>query len=268
MVLSASTKTTATIRWSQRDIDVVAERLASAKRCVVFTGAGVSKASGIPTYRDALGCGNGLWDDAGMLLFGTPLGFLFSPREAWRHYCERLLLPIARAKPNEAHDALAALERSLDDVRIVTQNVDGLHQRAGSADVVELHGSVATHRHGWLGTPVALAGPPDPLRPPALFARPNVVLFFESIPLVTWLEAEDLVDALEEGDVLLVVGTSCAVAPANTLPRAAYVRGATIVEVNPRPALGHLDALPLAGDAGPILSRIVEATRALRNRPR
>ena len=270
MVVSAASPSAAAVarRWQQSDIDYVAAKLVSERRCVALTGAGVSKGSGIPTYRDAVG-GTGLWDGSalGVLAFGTPLGFLFAPALAWRHYCERLLVPIRAAKPNPAHAALAGLEALLPDFAVVTQNVDGLHQRAGSTQVVELHGSVASHRHAWLGTDVAVpAGPPDPESPPAPFARPDVVMFLEQIPLIVWLQAESLVDEMAPGDVLLVACTSCAVVPAATLPATALLRGATVVEINPEPTLaadGGDDVVHLAGDAGQILAAVAERVAAL-----
>mmetsp|Transcript_1133 Transcript_1133/g.1895 ORF Transcript_1133/g.1895 Transcript_1133/m.1895 type:complete len:191 (-) Transcript_1133:30-602(-) len=133
--------------------------LCRARRVVAFTGAGISAESGIPTYRDAFD-GQGIWDgllgQLGMLFFGTRFGFLFLPRTAWSCYCERLLLPIAQAEPNAGHKALAELGKLLEaDVAVITQNVDGLHQRAGSTRVLELHGTCMTHRNAWTGQAVS-----------------------------------------------------------------------------------------------------------------
>lgn len=196
-----------------------------------------------------------------------PIGFLFAPTAAWRHYCERLLVPVSRAAPNAAHSALAALDATLGGVPIITQNIDGLHQRAGTAETIELHGSVATHRHAWLGTPVDVRGPPDPDVPPEPFTRPDVVMFGETIPLVRWLQAESLVDDLETGDVLLVVGTSCVVVPAATLPGNALLRGAHVVEVNPTPALrdDDGDVTHLAGNAATVLPALARSVRRLKS---
>ena len=106
-------------------LGTASERIRGARTVVAFTGAGVSAESGVPTYRDALQS-RGLWDglrgSIGLLVFGTPLGFLFRPDEAWRLYCERLLLPIARAHPNAGHVALAELGRALPNgLPIITQ---------------------------------------------------------------------------------------------------------------------------------------------------
>ena len=223
-------------------LEEAAAHIARANRVVAFTGAGASSESGISTYRDTTDAREGLWDGivgtAGLLIFGTSFGFRFLPDAAWRHYCERLLQPISRAQPNPAHTALAHLAGVT-----ITQNVDGMHQRAGSNNVIELHGSVARHRHAWTGKAISVnTAALDPLSPPARFVRPDVVLFFEGMPAAFW-EAADLVASLGPGDVLLVVGTSCAVAPANRLPYSALSRGCRVVEINVERALG--DELPI-----------------------
>ena len=230
-------------------LDSAAARIAAARRVVAFTGAGVSAESGIRTYRDAT-AGTGVWDglvgQLGMLLFGTKIGFLFFPRTAWRLYADRLLGPIRAAEPNGGHVAIARLADEVEGgVPVVTQNIDGLHQRAGSTRVLELHGTCASHRHAWTGAPVEVASVDSP---PALFTRPDVVLFFEGMPPAFW-RAAALVDELGEGDVLLVVGTSCAVAPACTLPYAAMSNGAHVIEVNLERCLA--DDVPIdPGDNG------------------
>ena len=190
-------------------------------------------------------------------MFGTRLGFCLLPQTAWRLYCERLLLPISKAEPNDGHKALAALRCA-----VITQNVDGLHQRAGSETVLELHGTCATHRCAWTGRAVEVGSPIDPLSPPARFPRPNVVLFFEGMPSAFW-QANALVEELGPGDVLLCVGTSGLVAPACVLPYVAMSNGCEVIEVNlercladeipppPRPPIVDPDAGPV--DARPFL---------------
>ena len=185
-----------------------AERIHRAERVVAFTGAGISAASGIPTYRDAFkadGLWDGLYGQLALLVFGTKIGFLFLPTAAWRHYCERLLLPISRAQPNAGHLSLAAL---CDFV--ITQNIDGLHQRSAEASgapvrqrhVYELHGTCMTHRHSWTGCAVEVdTARLDPSSPPALFTRPDIVLFFEGMPAAFW-HAASLISDLGKGDVL------------------------------------------------------------------
>jgi NAD-dependent deacetylase len=212
-------------------LSAAARQILSARRVVAFTGAGISAESGISTYRAYASGGDGLWDGLrgalGLLLFGTRLGFLFLPATAWRLYCERLLLPISQASPNAGHVALAAMADA-----VITQNVDGLHQEAGSSNtsVIELHGSVRSHRHTWTGEPIEV-GIVDPRRPPARFTRPDVVLFFEPMPAAFWTAAS-LIAELGPQDVLLCVGTSGMVAPANSLPYAAMSNGCHVIEVN------------------------------------
>jgi|EP01047_Picozoa_sp_COSAG01_P025533 NAD-dependent deacetylase len=233
-----------------------ARHLCAARRVVALTGAGISAESGIPTYRDVVarredgggraGSTTGLWKKtAALVVFGTPLGFLFRPDQAWRLYCERLLLPIAHAQPNQAHRALAELAatHASGECPVITQNVDGLHQRAGSEWVLELHGTIATHRHAWTGAAIDIGDPQrcNPSQPPAPFARPDVTLFGESMP-PAWWEAEALVSELGAADVLLVVGTSLKVAPAATLPEIALMRGCHVIEINVAPVL--------SGDSG------------------
>ena len=266
--------TTAT---TDADLRSAAERIDGARRVLAFTGAGVSAESGIPTYRgvvstdDSGSGGLGLTAGAvGQLLFGTPLGFMFRPADAWWLYCTRLLLPITRAQPNPAHCALSQLGCSV----VITQNIDGLHQRAGSHNVIELHGSVATHRHAWTGQPIHIGDPTqcDPDSPPAGYVRPNVVLFGEGMP-PSWYDAESRVEELGPRDVLLVVGCSCQVAPAATLPATARMNGCHIIEVNPAPSLATDDEASaqevagitaLRGKAGTILPALALRVAELR----
>jgi NAD-dependent deacetylase len=223
----------------------VVEWIDGAWRILAFMGVGVSAELGIPTYcgvvsTDDSGSGGlGLAASAvGQLLFGTPLGFMFRPVDAWWLYCTWLLLPITRAQPNPTHCALSQLGCSV----VITQNIDGLHQRAGSHNVIELHGSVATHRHAWTGQPIHIGDPTwcDPDSPLARYVHPNVVLFGEGMP-PSWYDVESQVEELGPRDVLLVVGCSCQVALAATLPATARMNGCHIIEVNLAPSLAMDD---------------------------
>lgn len=200
--------------------------IAGARRVCVFAGAGLSAESGIPTYRDALGNSSGLWNgltgSLGLLFFGTKLGYLFAPELSWRIFSSKLLEPIQKATQNAGHDALVDLERLLGSLPIITQNIDGLSQKAGSSRCLEIHGTAHSTRHAWTGSPN-----------PSSFKRPNVVLFGESLP-PAFYEALDIIDTLDERDVLLVVGTSCTVAPAAMIPYKAMLAGARVVELNLR----------------------------------
>jgi NAD-dependent deacetylase len=196
--------------------------LVEAERIVTFSGAGLSKASGIPTYRDA----GGLWKQDGQLRFssaealaGDPEGF----RAFWARRCEEM----ARAEPNAAHRAFVELERLRPDVQHVTQNVDGLLQRAGCATVHELHGSLARWRCDACGTRGFAPRPACPRcgKP----ARPDVVMFGEMLDGPT-LAAAEL--AAKRSQVCLVVGTTGVVQPAAAIVAKAASRGSRIVVVN------------------------------------
>ncbi|KAJ8611171.1 hypothetical protein CTAYLR_003550 [Chrysophaeum taylorii] len=204
-------------------------------RVVAFCGAGLSAESGIPTYRDAIG----VWSSSlGLLVFGTKLGWLFLPELSYRVYSNRLREPIERASPDAGHRALADLEALVGAVPVITQNIDGLSQRAGSTEVLEIHGSALTERHARTGAPN-----------PTTFRRPDVVLFGESMP-GAFFDALDLVHSLDDRDVLIVVGTSCSVAPAATLPYVAMKRGARVIELNLRRELAseYQETIPSFAD--------------------
>lgn len=245
------------------DLRQAAEVLAQARRLVVLTGAGVSKESGIPTFRDAQ---EGLWARYDPMRLATMEGFLADPELVWNWYQYRLGL-VEGCQPNPAHYAIAELDRHLPHVVVVTQNIDGLHALAGSSDVVELHGNIRRFKclsgHGGL-TMADLAGqervpPRCPLDGCDALVRPDVVWFGEMLDEAT------LGRAIEESracDVMLVVGTSGVVQPAASLPHYARSAGGRIIEVNPRRSeLTHLADLYLAGPAGEILPELVTELR-------
>lgn len=218
-----------------------AEFLSAAKRVVAFTGAGMSAESGILTFRDPE---VGIWKNRlALLAFGHPYGWRWFPRWAWSYYL-RFHDPIQAAQPNAGHRALAGLAAALrlpaEAVSVVTQNVDYLHQRAGSppTSVCEVHGSVFRHRCIREGHAMAIrTDSPLPRRQPTCpacgsGARPDATLFHEGLPEDQWAGAVSAVRALRPGDVLLVVGTSGSVYPAASLPGLA-ARGVVRIEVNP-----------------------------------
>jgi NAD-dependent deacetylase len=230
--------------------------LARASRLVVFTGAGVSAESGIPTFRDAL---EGMWSRFEPERLATEAGFRADPALVWRWYAERRER-IARAEPNAAHAAIAAAERGGRAVTVLTQNVDGLHRRAGSTDVVELHGSIVRIKC-LEGCGAAPAGwecdrrvPP---RCPACGAplRPDVVWFGESLPSGAFERAERLA---AEADAMLVVGTSGLVQPAASLPWAAVRHRRPVIVVDPHPTeLDRLASVCLRGRAVSVVPAIL-----------
>ncbi|GAA6734078.1 NAD-dependent deacylase [Thermus oshimai] len=218
-------------------------RLREARRVAVLTGAGISKPSGIPTFRDA----EGLWKAFNPLDYATPEAYARDPKKVWAWYAWRIA-KVREAEPNPAHYALARLEADLlargGDFLLVTQNVDGLHARAGSKRLVELHGNILRARCEACGRrfPLPEAFPIPPSCPACgARARPDVVWFGELLPEGAW---EKALRAFSEADLALVVGTSAEVEPAASLGRIAYTAGAYLVEVNPEPTpltpLAHL----------------------------
>jgi NAD-dependent deacetylase len=209
--------------------------LASARRVAVLTGAGMSAESGVPTFRDAL---TGLWARFDPAQLATPEAFRADPALVWRWYAERRA-GVARAHPHAGHRALAAAAASFERFALVTQNVDGLHARAGSPEVIELHGNILVSRcFDECGLQIADPGALPPGEPPhcpacGAWLRPGVVWFGEALDEATLARAEREV---AQAEVVLVVGTSGLVYPAAGLPRARGAAGAKVVVVNPNPS--------------------------------
>ena len=213
--------------------------LSGVHRLAVFTGAGVSADSGIPTFRDAL---EGLWARFDPMRLATEEGFRADPPLVWRWYAERRAR-IRLAEPNPAHHAIAGAERESRTVTVITQNVDGLHQRAGSTRVIELHGSIVRAKclegcgpafEGWMDDQRA----PPPCARCGAPLRPDVVWFGESLPPGAFERAEA---AAAQADAMIVVGTSGLVQPAATLPWIAARRRVPVIVVDPNPT--ELDAI-------------------------
>lgn len=241
--------------------ETLIERLRRAGSIAALTGAGVSAESGIPTFRDAQ---TGLWARYDPQELATPEAFRRDPRLVWEWYEHRRAL-VAAAAPNPAHRALVALERRLADFTLITQNVDGLHRRAGSQNVVELHGNITRTKcfeedvaiDSW---PTTDAVPPRCPRCGGLL-RPDVVWFGEALPPAAWERASA---AARRCDVFLCVGTSGVVWPEADLPIQARRSGAYVVEINLAPGAlhGRLDA-HLYGPAGRLLPELVAAVAAV-----
>lgn len=210
--------------------NAVLHALRDARHVAVLTGAGVSAESGIPTFRDSL---TGLWANFRAEELATPEAFERNPRMVWDWYAERRAR-VALAEPNAAHEALVRLESLVPRLTLVTQNVDGLHGRAGSRDVLELHGNISRVKCSREQLIVERWEEAGPLPPPCPRCgaplRPDVVWFGESLPAREMQLAQD---AARECDVFLSVGTSNLVEPAASLPWTAARRGATVVIVNP-----------------------------------
>lgn len=250
----------------QDRITEAAAIIGRSQRLVILTGAGMSKESGVPTFREAV---DGLWARYDPAELATPEAFRRNPGLVWEWYTYRREI-VRKAKPNPGHYALAELEDLLPRVVVITQNVDDLHQRAGSSDVIPLHGALMRSRctAGCRGVPTAFTGeaPVEDGLPRCPYcgalARPDVVWFGENLPAEALLRA---MIVTQEADIMLVVGTSGVVQPVAALPSLAVRAGATLIEVNPNAsAITALAGLWLDGPAGEILPRLVAAIRVRR----
>jgi NAD-dependent deacetylase len=240
------------------DLRTVAGLLRSARRIAVLTGAGISAESGIPTFREAL---TGLWERFDPEELATPGAFARQPAVVWDWYAERRER-VLEARPNPGHLALVEIERRAPEFALFTQNVDGLHQEAGSRTVFELHGNIRRVRCSREGH-VVEAWSKGPDRPPpcprcAAPLRPDVVWFGELLPVAA-LEAAW--SAAGRCDLFLSVGTSNLVEPAASLPWQARSAGAEVVVINPVTDGQHggTRVRHLAGPAGVLLPALVRA---------
>lgn len=227
------------------DLDHVAQRLAGAARITVLTGAGVSAASGVPTFRGT----EGLWKHFRPEDLATPEAFAANPALVWEWYDWRRQL-LARCTPNPTHHVLAAWARRWPGLTVVTQNVDGLHERAGLDTVVRLHGSIwevqcwagcASSPARWRDDTVPFATMPPRCPWCGDLLRPGVVWFGEALPTEPWERASRAAAC----DVFITAGTSAIVYPAAGLIDRARARDAFVVEINPdaTPATALVDAV-------------------------
>jgi NAD-dependent deacetylase len=220
------------------ELNRAAAILADAKKLVAATGAGMSRDSGVPTFRDAM---TGLWSRFDPHELANAQAFSRRPDRVFGWYLWRWNL-VHRAEPHAGYQALVRMERAFDDLLVVTQNVDGFHSRSGSRDVVELHGSLEAFRcfdnghpfdsTGLEGLKTGDDGEVDPPRCSVCgsMIRPGVVWFGEMLPKQP---VERAWAAVGECDALLVVGTSAVVYPAAELPSIALRRGCPVIDVNP-----------------------------------
>jgi NAD-dependent protein deacetylase/lipoamidase len=229
--------------------------LRDAKHICVLTGAGVSAESGVPTFRDTQ---QGLWAKYDPLQLATPEAFEEDPALVWRWYAWRRKL-VAEVEPNPGHFALARLAGIVEQLTLVTQNVDGLHQRAGSKDVIEYHGNIFDDRCFKEGCVVESLGDGEPPSCPRCggLVRPGVVWFGEAIPK----QARDTsFAAASHCDVFLSIGTSSLVYPAAGLIEVARENGATTVEINPEPTVqAETFDFTLAARSGKVLPELLES---------
>ncbi|MGZ8178914.1 SIR2 family NAD-dependent protein deacylase [Williamsia sp. SKLECPSW1] len=218
---------------STTSVTAAVDAIRSASIVTVLTGAGMSAESGVPTFRDVQ---TGLWAKYDPMTLATPEAWEDDPALVWAWYQRRRAM-VGSVAPNAGHRALAEWA-SAADIRVVTQNVDDLHERAGSTDVVHVHGSLFACRCDTCGRAHEVeAREPDGERvdPPACDCggrvRPGVVWFGEMLPQNAFAEASARAQACE---VFLLVGTSGVVYPAAGLPHIARGAGATIIEINPQ----------------------------------
>lgn len=229
--------------WSMADLKQLRAALADAEHVAVLTGAGLSAASGLATFRGA----GGLWRSYRAQDLATPDAYARDPDLVWAWYFERFTQVMA-VKPNRAHVLLAALATSTRRVTLVTQNVDGLQQRAGSRDVLEMHGNLTESRCERCGNlaPLSLGTTLPPTCPVCgNRMRPNVVWFGERLSEVV---LERAAAAFSGADVALIIGTSGVVEPAASLGFLALGSGALVAEINPEPT-------PLSAEASLFLQK-------------
>ena len=207
--------------------EVLKDEILKAKKIVFVTGAGISQDSGIPTYRGK----DGLWKNYDPMKLATIDAFYENPKIVWGWYDERRK-NIFSAIPNLAHKAIADMEK-FADVSVLTQNIDGLHQKAGSSRVYELHGNIIRIRCTVCDYNKEVFTDFDEFPPKCQcgnMLRPDVVWFGESLPEKTWQDAMIISGSC---DLMIIAGTSLLVSPANTLPVFANENGATMIEINP-----------------------------------
>ena len=236
------------------DLEQARDWLAKATRVAVLTGAGISAESGVPTFRGD----GGLWKDYKAEDLATPEAFVKDPRLVWEWYNWRREL-IAKVLPNAAHKALVQLEIRHREYTLITQNVDGLHDRAGSGRMLKLHGDIWRMRCTVCGANWPDRRAPLPKIPPHCacggLARPGVVWFGEPLPEGMMKEAEHAAGAAQ---VFLVIGTSAVVYPAAGLVPYAKRGGARVIEINTddTPFTNLVDCA-LRGPAGVLLPQLV-----------
>lgn len=266
---------------------VLIDKLRASRKAVVFTGAGMSAESGIPTFRDAQ---TGLWAKFNPQEVASAEAFRSNPQLVWDWYVHRAEF-VRKAQPNAGHRAVARLQDLITDLTVITQNIDSLHQQAGSRDVIELHGSLfrlkafvdpeeiadpgrpeiichvcggyAAHEHcdpyatrDDLNT-ISLAAGPVPSCPCCgAMLRPDIVWFGEPLDIDLLGEAMDLADGC---DLMICIGSSLEVQPAASIPYRAQRGGATLIEINAEPTSLSSEAdLFIQGKAGEILPRLLE----------
>ena len=237
--------------------------LAGSDNVVVLTGAGISVESGIPPFRGK----GGVWERVDPMEYATIDAFMRDPGRVWDVLVREMKNCIDRSRPNDAHYGLATLEKMGIVKTVITQNVDGLHQAAGSTDVIEFHGNFAWLRCMECGQreetrKIAMAEIPPRCSCGGIL-RPEVIFFGEQIPTAALMRSEQIASRC---DIMLVVGTSAVVQPAAYMPVVAKNSGARVIEINPErtPLTASTSDYLVQGKAGKVMRKLVEEIERLR----
>lgn len=240
----------------------IASTLRQTSHLAIFTGAGISAESGIPTFRDA---SVGLWNNFDPSEVATAAAFVRQPELVWGWH-EWLRSKVQQAEPNPGHHAIARLEKLIPRLTLITQNVDDLHERAGSTAAIHVHGSLfeafcssCNKLHPHPGSPLqgvsAMSIPPPKCRFCGGNVRHGVVMFDESLSSEVWGLAKQ---AIRDCDALLCIGTSLTILPAGILPFEAVERKKPVIQINMHPTeLDDVASLTLRGSAGDLLPRLL-----------
>jgi NAD-dependent protein deacetylase/lipoamidase len=234
--------------------DKLIERLLSARKVVFSTGAGVSAESGVPTFRGA----GGIWNKMNPEELASVNGFMRNPQLVWEWYQHRRTV-MDSVQPNPGHFAIAEFKKLYPEMVLITQNIDNLHARAGSTNILELHGSITRNKCLDCGRPYLEEIYLDQGLPHCIcggMIRPDVVWFGEMLPAAVLDRA---FQSAAEAEVFFSVGTSALVQPAASLPFLAKRNGSYVVEINVEPTnLSPVADLFLQGPSGDILPRVLE----------
>jgi NAD-dependent deacetylase len=244
-----------------REIRIASELIRATRKGVALTGAGISTPSGIPDFRSS---GSGLWTRYDPMEVASLTAFRYKP-ENFYEWLRPLARQMAQAQPNPAHIALARLEQAGHILNVITQNIDGLHQRAGSQEVYEVHGTFQSltctgcYRHfsakGYI-EPYIEAGLIPRCPKCSQVLKPDVILFEEQLPVRTWMRAQQ---AIRQCELILVAGSSLEVSPVSNLPFEAVENNAKLIIINQSPTYLDLRAsVVLRGDVAEIIPLITK----------
>ena len=235
------------------------EKLKKAKSIVFFTGAGISAESGIPTFRGK----DGIWNKLKPEELASFDAFMRNPEMVWEWYQYRRKI-INDSMPNPGHSAIAEMEKYFDEVTVVTQNVDNLHRRAGSTNILELHGNIERNycvdcRTEYYSPDLSSETKVPTCKMCGGLVRPDVVWFGEMLPQDVFINAEKKAG---ESDICFIAGTSAVVYPAAYIPMSAKEGGSYLVEINIEPTeISRAVDYSIFGKSGEILPKVLEIVK-------